>query len=235
MMQHALDELVFGLSDPAILFGHFTYFLLIVSMLMRRMVWLRSLAVASGVAKIIYRAFLVLDPVSVVWEAIFVVVNVAQLVILWYYERHHTFAEDERHFIASMPSGVERRSLKRLLEQATVRQVEPGATLTVEGEPVTELMFIASGVATIEHGGVVVAACGAGDYVGEMSFLTGKPASATARAAKAVRVLVFDQAKLKTTIDGDAGIRRAMESSMNLNLVGKLFRANDQHSADQSA
>jgi hypothetical protein len=31
------------------------------------------------------------------------------------------------------------------------------------------------------------------------------------------------------------GIRRAMESSLNLNLVGKLVRANDQHATELSA
>ena len=227
-MPHFLDELLTGFTNPVILFGHFTYFLLIVSMLMRRMVWLRSLAVASGLAKIVYRAFFMVDPVSVVWEAIFVAVNIGQLIILWYYERHHTFEEDQRHFVSSMPPGVERRSLKNLLELSTVREVPAGATLTTAGEAVTELIFVTKGVAVIERDGTTVAACGVGDYVGEMSFLTGRPASATAKAFKPMRVLAFDQLKLKAAMDSDAGIRRAMESSLNLNLVGKLVRANDQ-------
>ena len=234
-MPTALNELLDGLTNPVILFGHFTYLLLIVSMLMRRMVWLRSLAMASGLAKIVYRAFFIVDPVSVVWEAIFVAVNVGQLIILWYYERHHTFEEDQRHFISSMAAGVERHSLKRLLELSITRDVPTGATLTTEGEPVPELMFVTRGVAVVERGGAAVAACEVGDYVGEMSFLTGKPASATTRAFKPMRVIVFDQVKLKAAIDGDAGIRRAMESSLNLNLVGKLFRANDQQAADEPA
>ena len=37
------------------------------------------------------------------------------------------------------------------------------------------------------------------------------------------------------TIETDTGIRRAMEASLNLNLVGKLARANDQQTADQPA
>ena len=37
-MSAFFDEFVKGLSDPMILFGHFTYALLIASMLMRRMV-----------------------------------------------------------------------------------------------------------------------------------------------------------------------------------------------------
>lgn len=215
-----------GLTDPAILFGHFTYFLLIVSMLMRRMVWLRSLAIASGVAKIIYRTFLVADPVSVFWEAIFVAVNVVQLVLIWYYEKHHRFAEDERDFVSTMPPDIERRAVRRLLDGASVRTIEAGTALTTQGDSVEALYYLVSGVATIEKDGTVIAACGPGDYVGEMSFVSGHPASATARAVKKMKVLAFDQAKLRSVIASDSGIRRAMEASLNLNLVGKLTRAN---------
>lgn len=97
-MTSMLEQLLRGFTDPVTLFGHFTYFLLIASMLMRRMVTLRILAVASGLAKIIYRAFFVLDPVSVLWETIFVIVNVVQLLIIWYYEYHHRF--DDEHSIS---------------------------------------------------------------------------------------------------------------------------------------
>src|SRR5215203_2680852 len=99
------NELLRDLSNPVILFGHFTYFLLIVSVLMRRMVWLRVLAVASGITKIIYRAFLVLDPVSVLWETIFVLVNIIQLVIIWYYEYQHRFSEGKPTSLPTFPRG----------------------------------------------------------------------------------------------------------------------------------
>ena len=225
-MADTFDLLLSGLADPVTLFGHFTYFLLILSMLMRNMIWLRVFAVGSGITKIIYRAYYVVDPVSVIWEVAFVAVNIAQLGIIWYYEKHHRFAEDERHFISSMPPGVERRAIKRLLEFSAIKHVDQGASLTVEGEGVNELMYIANGVATIERDGRVIAACGPGDYIGEMSFLTGDPAGATARAVKPMRVLAFDQVKLRAAIQTDGAIRRAMESSLNRNLVGKLVRAN---------
>jgi hypothetical protein len=234
-MQHFIDGLIAGLTDPVILFGHFTYLLLIISMLMRRMAWLRALAVASGLAKIVYRGFFVIDPVSVVWEAVFVAVNIGQLLILWYYERHHAFEEHQQHFVSSMPEGIERHSIKRLLELSTTREIAAGTLLTTEGQPVPELIFVSKGVAVVEKEGAAVAACGPGDYVGEMSFLTGRPASATARAFKPMTVVVFDQEKLKAAIDSDPGIRRAMESSLNLNLVGKLMRSNDQQAAAQPA
>jgi hypothetical protein len=223
-----IDQLLHGLSDPVILFGHFTYFLLIASMLMRRMVTLRLLAVASGLAKIVYRAFFVLDPVSVLWEAIFVLVNVVQLVLIWYYEYHHRFDEEHKHFADNMPDTVDRSAIKRLLDLADLERYDPGTVLTTEGHAVTKLVYIADGIVKIEHGDRVVAICGPGDYIGELSFLSGNPASANTTVVKPCRALVFDQAKLTAAMASDAQLRRTLDSALNKNLAGKLSRSNNQ-------
>ncbi|MEO8882726.1 MAG: cyclic nucleotide-binding domain-containing protein [Devosia sp.] len=222
----SLEKLFSELSDPVILFGHFTYALLIVSTLMRRMVWLRGFAVASGIAKVIYRAFFVLDPVSVLWETLFVLVNIVQLLIIWYYEHHHRFGDDQRHFVDSMPAGVERSAIKRLLDLSELMPFAPGDTLTQQGQPVTQLMYLADGIVKIEQEGRIVAICGPGDYIGELSFLTGSPATATAEVVKPARVLAFDQTRLRASIDADPALRRALESALNRNLAGKLVRSN---------
>lgn len=224
-MSDYIDHLAATLADPVGLFGHFTYFLLIVSMLMRRMVWLRVLAVGSGLAKLVYRGFLLPDPVSVLWETIFVLVNLIQLLLIWYYEKYHRFDDDEKLFVESMPKDAERRALRRLLTIAMHRDVEEGVLLTEQGQPVQTLMFVTKGVVTIARDGAVFAACGPGDYVGEMSFLTGNMASATARTAKPVRLLTFDQARLRQAARTDAGIRRVLEGGLNSNLVDKLVRS----------
>jgi hypothetical protein len=222
-----LEELARGLGDPVILFGHLTYLLLIISMLMRRMVTLRLLAVASGLAKIVYRAFFMLDPVSVLWETIFVIVNVVQLVIIWYYEYHHHFPDEQQHFADNMPADTDKAALKRLLDLSDLEKLPPEAVLTREGEAVTKLVYLADGIVKIEHGGRVVAICGPGDYVGELSFLSGNPASATATVVKPVRALTFDQDKLSKAIQADGALRRTLESALNKNLAGKLMRSNE--------
>lgn len=234
-MDTMLEQLLRGLTDPVILFGHFTYFLLIVSMLMRRMVTLRLLAVASGLAKIVYRAAFVLDPVSVLWETIFVLVNVVQLLIIWYYEHHHRFDEEHQHFADNMPDTVDRSAIKRLLDLAELERYEPGTVLTDEGAKVTQLTYIADGIVKVEHGERLVAICGPGDYIGELSFLSGKPATATAIVVKPTRALVFDQAQLTAAVGNDAQLRRTLESALNRNLAGKLTRANDPAAAGQVA
>lgn len=222
-----IDELRAGLTDPVILFGHFTYLLLIISMLMRRMVALRLLAVASGLAKIVYRAVFVLDPVSVLWETIFVIVNVVQLVLIWYYEHHHRFSEEHEHFARNMPADVDRSALKRLLDLSDLQRFPADAILTREGDAVTRLLYVADGIVKIEHGGRVVAICGPGDYIGELSYLSVNAASATAVVVKPVRVLSFEQSRLAAAIKVDVPLRRALESALNRNLAGKLVRANE--------
>ena len=66
--------------------GHASYLLLILSMLMMRMMWLRALAVASGLLSITY-SVLIADYVSATWEVIFVAVNVGQLSLQVYRNR----------------------------------------------------------------------------------------------------------------------------------------------------
>ena len=220
-------ELLSGLSDPVILFGHFTYFLLVVSMMMRRMVWLRVLAVTSGLAKIVYRGVLVIDPVSVLWEMIFVLVNVIQLVTIWYYEYQHRFSDEHEQFARSMPEGSDRSAIKRLLDLSDLRPAAPGEMLTEQGVRVDELIYLADGIVKIERGDRIVAVCGPGDYIGELSFLSGNAASATARVVKPARLLVFNQHRLTNAIEHDPQLRRTLESALNRNLAGKLVRSNE--------
>lgn len=222
-----LDQLLTGLSDPVILFGHFTYLLLIVSVLMRRMVALRLFAVASGLSKIVYRAFFMVDPVSVLWETIFVLVNIVQLFLIWYYEHHHRFSDEHQHFAQNMPSGVDRSAIKQLLDLSRPVRYAPEDVLTTDGQKVGNLVYIAEGIVKVEHDGRVVAICGPGDYIGELSFLSGKPATATAIVVKPTTALVFEQAKLSAAVAANAQLRRTLESALNMNLAGKLVRSND--------
>ncbi len=214
------------LLKPEHLLTQIPYALLVISMLMNDMSWLRAIAIAAGLIRIVNRAFFEIDPVIVFWEIIFVAVNVMQLTILWYYAKRHRFTGDEQRFAEIMPQGIARRTVRKLLRLAHLRQLEAGTMLTTEGEPVRDLIFVVEGVARIEKGGRMVGVCGPGDFVGEMSFVTGAPASATAVSARPMRYLAFEQSRLRAAMESDAELRRALDASFNSNLVGKLAKAN---------
>jgi hypothetical protein len=222
----AFSDFMARMLDPAHFLTHLPYALLVISMMMNDMGWLRAIAIVAGVIRIINRAWFEIDPIIVFWEVIFVAVNVGQLLILWWYAKRHRFNDDEQRFATIIPASVDRRTVRRLLRLARIRHVDAGETLTIEGKPVRDLMFIADGVAQIEKAGRIVGVCGPGDFVGEMSFVSGAAASATAISARPMRYLAFDQARLHAAVETDPELRRALDASFNANLVGKLAKAN---------
>jgi hypothetical protein len=222
----AFSDILARMADPTHLLTHLPYALLVISMMMNDMGWLRAIAISAGVIRILNRSFLQIDPIIVFWEVIFVAVNVIQLLILWWYAKRHRFSEDEQRLASIIPANIERRTVRRFLRLARIRHVEPGHRLTTEGEPVEDLMFIADGVAQIEKDGRIVAVCGPGDFIGEMSFVSGAAASATAVAARPMRYLAFDQKQLQAAMAVDGTLRQAVDASFNANLVGKLAKAN---------
>jgi Cyclic nucleotide-binding domain len=222
-----LSDFMVSLAHPNFLLGHITYALLIVSMLMRDIAWLRAIAVLSSITKIFYRSYFVYDPVTIVWEFAFVLVNLGQLALLWWETRNRGFSDEERRFIDKALPRVLPASSRRFLRRGTWRDAPAETPLTDEGKAVPNLLFLSEGVVRIERGGQIVAVCGPGDFVGEMSFITGAPASATAVAAKPVRYLSFDQKTLSEILRDEPDLRHALESSFNRNLIDKLVRLHE--------
>lgn len=202
--------------------GHLTYLLLVISMMMRDMVWLRTIAIGSAVLKIIYRLWFVPDPVAVFWESLFIAVNVGQLVLLWWLNARLQFTEHERQFISATCPKVSAHRARKLLKCGEWVSVGAGTVLTRQNEPVEKLIFIAQGSVEIARDGEVVAVCNNGDYLGEMSFITGKPATATATTLADTVYFAMDRDRTRDLMKSDIELRHGIEHSFNRNLVEKL-------------
>ena len=77
-----MDNFIDQLTNPISAVGHLNYILVILSVSMSSMRWLRMFAIASGVVGVFYYGFLVSDNISATWEFIFAVVNAVQLAIV---------------------------------------------------------------------------------------------------------------------------------------------------------
>ncbi|MEM0948365.1 MAG: cyclic nucleotide-binding domain-containing protein [Pseudomonadota bacterium] len=212
------------------LVGHFAYLLLILSMIMRRIVLLRILVIASALVAILYAVVWLKDPVSAFWEALLVVVNATQLLITWRQNSRARFTEEELAFVDRRFRGLQRGEQRRLLDYGTWTFVKEGTAFTLEGQAPDSLFFLTEGNASVEVGGRPVAACGPGSYIGEMSLVGGQPASATVRAVNAARVWQISRVQL-TEFDRkhptwlaviEAGIARDMRDKIVLANTGKL-------------
>ncbi|MEM7215605.1 MAG: cyclic nucleotide-binding domain-containing protein [Pseudomonadota bacterium] len=226
-MNEFLAEFWADFSRPENLVGHFAYVLLIVSMMMRNMNWLRFFALLAGAISAIYY-WILSDYVSMFWEALFSLVNVAQLVILQIENRRGKFSEEESMFISSCLSDIERAHARRLVRLGAWTEVQDEATLITQDTCPGHLKYVVSGEASIVRNNRVIGIVGSGDFLGEMSYLTGKKATASVVTTKPTRYLAFERKTLRTHLEKNPEVRHALEASFNRNLVEKLAKTSDQ-------
>ncbi len=224
-----------SILSPGAMVGHLSYGLLILSMLMTRMVWLRAFAIASGVVGLTYDVFWLFDPVGVFWESMFVLTNIGQIVILAYRNRVARFTAEERAFCEMAVPELEPVQARRLIRLGRWLDGGPGTVLARSGEAVRDLVFLVSGAVDIEVDGHVVAECTAGAFIGEISVSTGGPASATAMVREPARYLAFDSAVVRHEFDRGTDIGRALEAAFRHGLREKLVRTNETMAALQRA
>lgn len=206
--------------------AHLSYALLILAVLMTRMVWLRVLAIVSGLTGFTYLWVFLGDRVASVWEVLFILANVYQLAATVYGDRMSRFDPDETVFRAAVIPGLPPSDARRLLKIGRVVNAPAGTTILTENEPVPALVFILSGEVDITSGGQRVGRCAHGDFLGEIGVMSGAPATATAAAATAVRYFAFEAAALRRLISRERSIGIEMDLAFRQGLREKLVRAN---------
>ena len=205
--------------------GHASYLLLIVSMLMTRMAWLRILAVASGLLSIAY-SLLIADYVSATWDVVFVLVNLAQLCLHAYRNRTSRFTAEERLFREAVVPLLDAAMARKLLDLGQWREAADQALLIEHGQLASHLLFIASGQVCVRVNDTVVGTLGSGALTGEISVLTNMPATATVSAAGPVRYLAFERVALQKLMRQEVDIEHAIDQCFRTGMRQKLAAAN---------
>jgi len=232
-MSEFLTEFWSDFTRPENVVGHIAYVLLIVSMMMRSMNWLRFFAILAGSISSIYY-WILSDYVSMFWEALFSLVNVAQLIILQIENRRGRFSDDEAMFIRTCLAGIERAHSRRLVKLGAWTEVQEDVTLITQDVPPEHLKFVVSGEARVERNGRQIGIVKSGDFLGEMSYLTVKPATASVITTEPTRYLAFDRNVLRGHLEKNPEVRHALEAGFNRNLVDKLAKSNETKSDPSS-
>ncbi len=108
----------------------------------------------------------------------------------------------------SLPSssffeGIPAADLARILGRLARRRFPAGSLILTEGETVGEMYIVQDGLAEVLIGAAehLLSRIGAGGTLGEMSLITGQPASASVRAASDVEVLVLTREDFEDIAD----------------------------------
>lgn len=218
-------ELPFNLTYWDLL-AHAAMVIFSVSYLFRDIFWLRLFSIIASTCEIAFFYFAPDRPIwtYIIWNGVFIAIHLYHLGRLAHERLARPLSADEGLLHQSLFSGLSRFEYLRLLSIAAWRTVGPEACLTVEGKRVKELILLYDGRAVVLKGGQRVGEITDGQFIGEMSFASGDPASATVITSRPSRYLVWSQADLRQLLDRNPSLAITMESVLSRDVVRKLAR-----------
>lgn len=202
-------------------FVHVANVLFLASYSVRDVLWLRLLTIVAIATLIPYYVANGLMP-PIYWNAVFIAINLAQVwrLIL---ERRPVTLTDEQHRLHRLAFGsLRQREFLRLLQSGAWRDVPAGTTLVEQGTAVGEMIVISEGTLAVVCNGEPLTELRPGQFVGEMSYLTGAAAGASVSTACDTRLVAWDQGTLKGFLDKNTDLRAALQSILGADLVSKL-------------
>ena len=105
---------------------------------------------------------------------------------------------------------LNQRQLNAVAKHVDEVQLRKGAVLAKQGAQGMEAIIIVDGRARVETDGTMLAELGAGDVVGEMSVIDGKPRSATVIAETPVNLLVLHRRDFVSLLETVPGLQRKL-------------------------
>ena len=103
-------------------------------------------------------------------------------------------------------------------------EAKQGETLAVEKQPINAVMLIYNGLVGVETSGKEVAKLKDGNFIGEVSFITGGEATATVRALMPTRYISWPKEAIRQLLNRNPSMRFAMQAMLSTDLSKKLMR-----------
>jgi len=197
--------------------------LFLVGIAVRDMLWLRIILVLGQLSLMPYYCCQPTPLYSpIVWGSLFVLINIVQIVLLIMEKRPVFLGEQELQLYRTVFSTLKPREFVKLLSIAEWKRAKSGDALLTQGKPVPALMLISAGRGMVELDGRRVAAVAAGQFIGEMGFLTEQPASASVVADAPIEYLAWTAPKLRTLLAESPGLHVKVQGILGNDLIAKL-------------
>ena len=207
--------------------GHLSYLLIAVSYWLTDMFWLRLVAIVGLTLEIIYFLFSGGDlRTGIGWDVVFIAINAYQLSRLMQDRLSLRLPADERALLRNVLTGLDDAQITRLLVAGRFSDIAKGTMLAEENQPLERLFFICAGHVRVTIGGREVAHLEKGNFVGEVAFLTEKPATATVVAEDSVRALVFERSELSRFFRNEAEVAGLIYQLLGRELANKIKVSN---------
>ncbi len=203
---------------------HLSYLLAAVSFYLRDILLLRVVAMLSALVGVVYQFVLPSEPSwnVVLWLGLFTLINASRIVGLWLERRRVRLTEEERELYEVVFSKFTAVEFMKLLRLGHWHDGAPGEVIAEQGRELQDLKLISNGEVSILKDEVEVDRSRDGALIGEMSFISGGPATATVRCERDTRYLSWNKDDLRKLLRRNPTMDIAMTSVFSLDLTRKL-------------
>ena len=208
--------------SPTALLVHAAALTYVIGFLIRDQLMLRGLVlVGTG----FYIAYYYVEPDRPLWDAIAwsVVLGLANAFTMWRILRDRQppgFGEEDLAIYGAF-GNMAPSAFRRIMAFAERGTADGPVTLTGEGRPVETLWLLLEGRAVLAKGSSerVLAAPA---FIGEVGYLTRRPASATVVAQEGARWVRWDAERLRALAAKDEAVATSLEVAFNRDLAAKV-------------
>ena len=204
---------------------HVGAILYLICFLFRDQILLRSFAIASDLVYVAYYFTIADQPLwgAILWNIPAVGINLAMIALIVRDRGTASFSENELKFYGRLPS-IEPSEFRKLLRAGKWVTAASDTVLTREGERPDHVYFVLDGAVDVDKSGRKIPVK-TGVFVGELAFLSGRPATATVTVAPKSLYYSWPREALQMARDKDQQLAGALGSILNADLADKLARA----------
>ena len=204
---------------------HLGNILILLSYLVRDILWLRAIAI---VASLSFAAYFALRPSidwpPVGWNILFVAVNLGQAGILLRQRRAGQLLPHEESMWRRNFRHMEPFRAALLIRSGQLHPIDADTMVLHAAQPVQTLSLLVKGGAVIALGGQTIARCEPGDFLGEMAMHSSKMASADVQVLAGSELLQWQLASLDQLAKQDGTLQAGLHTAIAANMADKLRR-----------
>ena len=202
---------------------HIGSFLLLLAYLVRDQILLRAVIILGTIFYIVYYIFMEAPLWSaLLWNVSFVVINLIMIIVIYSDKTSFVMSEKEAKlyqvFYTLSPG-----EFKKLLKIADWFDGSSKEKITTEGEIPSRLYFIINGEALIARDDKKFIV-GPNVFIGELAYLTKKPATATVKLTDKVVGISWKTTSLTKLLASNPQMKIAFDGLLNQDLAAKLAK-----------
>ena len=179
--------------------ANLAYILFCITFFLRNIFYIRMIAIVAIILLITYFYFYSAGPmwVPLRWNLLFLAINVGMIIYLCKERYDFKFTKKEKELLETLFKNFPKNEFRRLMEAGLWKQVKENTKLIEEGKSVEELIMLYEGEAQVSTNKGLDKKILSGNFIGEVSFLSDKLATASVKTISSAKILIWKQKSLK--------------------------------------